>query len=593
MKSSNGKSVVLYYTSWATYGRNHQVVDVAKLIDAGATDISYAFFNLVQEGAGWVIKSGDSWADFEKTHTEGILPADNWEDSSNKQAGNLGQFRKLRASGKDFKLHLSVGGWTWSKNFSSAVKTVESRNILIKSIVDFFTTYPVFDGIDFDWEYLSSDGKNYGNDGNEASSTDPDNFISFMTSLRQQLESKGMHKTLSMCVVAAPEKAVFPIEKVHPVIDELRVMTYDFHCGSWGETKSAHQTNPRKSSHGVYSLEEAADFYIGRGVPASKILVGVAFYSRGFGNTDGIGKPSSGGSPDFEFAEEMGVVPYRMLPRPGATEMFDEEAKAGYSYDPSRKVLNTYDTVESVKEKAKLVLEKGLKGLIVWDSSGDAPVTSPRNLTRVMGQYLLQGSSSTLPPVSVPPPLVTAPANAPAVPITPQVPTPAPVPTPQTPVVTTQPPASTSTSNSNPTSGNISAWTPYNKYEAGTLVTFEGKVYQAIMTHSALDPSWTPNIASLWKETTTPVPTATPAQPQTTQPQTTQPQTTPAPPVTQPPPVYPQIVQPPPVYTPLPNTNTSTNTTTTPQQNSSQQDQKDCCKLLDEIYDKIRQFKGV
>jgi GH18 family chitinase len=43
-----------------------------------------------------------------------------------------------------------------------------------------------------------------------------------------------------MCVVAAPEKAVFDIENVHPLVDEIRIMTYDFHSGGFGEKITRH-----------------------------------------------------------------------------------------------------------------------------------------------------------------------------------------------------------------------------------------------------------------------------------------------------------------------------------------------------------------
>ena len=44
-----------------------------------------------------------------------------------------------------------------------------------------------------------------------------------------------------------------------------------------------------------------------------------------------------------------GVVDYKALPEPGAIEMWDNVAQAGYSYDASRKVLNTYDVPQAVK----------------------------------------------------------------------------------------------------------------------------------------------------------------------------------------------------------------------------------------------------
>lgn len=90
MKSTNGKVLNVYHTSWSTYERNFQVTDLAKQIELGATDVSYAFFNLVQQGAGWVIVSGDSYSDFEKSFANGIAPPDTWQDADAKQAGNFG-----------------------------------------------------------------------------------------------------------------------------------------------------------------------------------------------------------------------------------------------------------------------------------------------------------------------------------------------------------------------------------------------------------------------------------------------------------------------------------------------------------------------
>ncbi|KAI3631898.1 hypothetical protein MIR68_010067, partial [Amoeboaphelidium protococcarum] len=415
-----GKVINVYHTSWSNYGRNFQVADLGKQIDAGVSDVSYAFFNLVQEANGWIIKSGDEWAEFQKTYgTDGkasVGKPDTWEDSSANNAGNFGQLRKLKEAGKQFNLHLSVGGWTWSKNFSLAVRTQESRTMLIGSIIQFFKAYTFFNGVDFDWEYLSNDGKNYGNEGNIAHPDDCDNFQLFLKQLRTEMQSNGFGSyIIGMCVVADPAKAVFDIESVHPLVDEIRIMTYDFHSGAWGEKITRHHTSTRKSQFSNFSAEEAVDFYLSRGVPSTKLLIGVAFYSRGFSNSEGLGKVANGNSPDFQFAEEMGVVPYHMLPRPGDTEYFDPEAQAGYSYSETRKVFNSYDTVESVRAKCKLVKEKNLKGIIVWESAGHTrEVGGPRCLITAMRNEF-SGQSPVNPPPVNPPPVNPPPVNPPPV----------------------------------------------------------------------------------------------------------------------------------------------------------------------------------
>ena len=129
-----------------------------------------------------------------------------------------------------------------------------------------------------------------------------------------------------------------------PYLDEFHVMSNDFLDGSWGESIASHHTNLYPANHTKYSTKAAVDAFISKGVPRDKILIGAAYYSRGFSNTDGLGKPASGGSADKSW--EDGVVDYKKLPITGATEYYDSEACAAYFYDPVRRIFNRYDNVE-------------------------------------------------------------------------------------------------------------------------------------------------------------------------------------------------------------------------------------------------------
>jgi len=305
--SNTGKRAIYYHTNWSCYGRNYQVKDIPSHVH----DIAYAFYNINADG---MIVTGDSWADTDKRYTggDGVAPPDSWNDSSSSYFGNFGQLKKLKDSGRTLNIQLSVGGWTWSKNFSPAMSTDQTRSNAVNCLITLFKKYPIFCGVSLDWEYLSNNGINYGNGGNLTNPQDADNFILFLHKLRNAFNSNGMNNyIISFCCSADPNKAKFPIVKIASLIDELHVMTYDFHDGNWGETKTAHHTNPRKSSHGTWSCEEAADFYISQGVPSTKIYIGGALYSRGFANTDGLGKSASGGSPDMSW--EKGVVDTKLF----------------------------------------------------------------------------------------------------------------------------------------------------------------------------------------------------------------------------------------------------------------------------------------
>ncbi|BFZ63185.1 hypothetical protein YB2330_004305 [Saitoella coloradoensis] len=385
-----GKRAIYYHTNWATYSRNYQVADLP--IDY-ISDIAYAFYNLAQNdtAGGYTIKSGDEWADLQNPLIgKGVEPQNTW-DSPDVELGNLGQFYKLKENGKDFDLSLSIGGWSWSTYFSDAVSTEASRKTLAASIVQLFESRPVFSGVSIDWEYLSDDNVNYGNTGNHVSTADPVNFMAFLTELRAQLAAASMSDyEISFCVTAAPEKIAFPVAEVVALVDQLHVMTYDFADGNWGDSISAHQANLFDSPYGKWSVDSAVKAYLNYGVPASKIYIGAPFYSRGFANTDGLGQSASGGSPDMSW--ETGVMDYKDLPVAGATEYFDEVAQAGYSYDPARRVFNTYETPRSLLSKCQYIHDMGLGGIIVWESSADAEYTSDRSLIKVLYENLTHGT---------------------------------------------------------------------------------------------------------------------------------------------------------------------------------------------------------
>jgi chitinase len=414
-----GKRAIYYFCNWSCYARNYQVKDIPEDV----MDIAYAFYNLDSSGN---VLTGDSWADTEKRYigVDSVHPPDSWNDNNtNSFYGNFGQLKKVINSGRPLNIQLSIGGWTWSKSFSDAISNQGSRSNFVASVIALFKKFPIFNGVSLDWEYLSNDGVNYGNAGNTVRKEDPTNFELFLKELREKLDNNGMrHYTIAFCCTAAPEKVKWNVKTLAPYIDEFHLMTYDFHDGNWGEKIACHHTNPRKSSYGKWSCEEAADYYIAQGVPSQKIFIGGAFYSRGFANTTGLGKPANGGSPDKSW--ENGIVDYKDLPISGAIEYIDPESKAAYSYDPVRKVLNSYDNKESIIEKCRIIFEKNLGGIIIWENSGDKRnYKDPRNLTRVLKENLTHGkpqlaslnSPSPPPPTNVPSTLVpTPPTNVPS-----------------------------------------------------------------------------------------------------------------------------------------------------------------------------------
>lgn len=59
---------------------------------------------------------------------------------------------------------------------------------------------------------------------------------------------------------------------------------------------------------------------------------------------------------------ENGVWDYKALPKAGAKEIMDEKIGASWSYDANSRVMVSYDTKETAREKAEYIKKHGLGG---------------------------------------------------------------------------------------------------------------------------------------------------------------------------------------------------------------------------------------
>ena len=355
------KELVCYYGNWDTYQRNFQIADIDV---SSITTIVYSFMNVNSSG---VVTLSDTYADIEKQFNS---PGDYVSEPDNKKQmpyyGNFNQLRALKLKNPNLRIEFSVGGWTYSNYFSDAVLP-QNQSTFIKTISDLLKKYTFFDGLCIDWEYPSQTGMNYGESGNISRSSDPINFLNFLKKLNVEIGPGRV----SSCFTGDPKKMDFDIKAFVPELRRFDIMTYDFSDGAWGDTVTAHNSNLYKTKYTPFSIEETIDFYLSKGIPSTKIMIGAVTYSRGFSNTLGPGKPCQGQSLDKTW--ENGIVDYKLLPRPGAIEYYDPLAGAAYTYDSNLKVLNSFDNVVSAALKAQYVHTKNLGGIIVWEASSDFP----------------------------------------------------------------------------------------------------------------------------------------------------------------------------------------------------------------------------
>jgi chitinase len=92
---------------------------------------------------------------------------------------------------------LSVGGWTGSQYFSTAMGSAANRTAFVHAVLSLVKTYDL-DGIDFDWEYPGKQGIGC----NTILLNDSANFLSFLQELR--LHPAGKNIILSATVYITP-----------------------------------------------------------------------------------------------------------------------------------------------------------------------------------------------------------------------------------------------------------------------------------------------------------------------------------------------------------------------------------------------------
>jgi chitinase len=379
-----------YFIQWGIYGRNFVVQDLEDNGTASRlTHINYAFGNVAPNGAGDVVcSSGDPWADYQTS-----FPADQDVDGVQEMGepllGNFNQLKELKAKHPELKVLISLGGWTWSRYFSDAALTVESRATLVESCIDLFikgnlpeigdqggtgTGAGVFDGIDLDWEWPGSEG----NAGNIIRPEDKQNFTELVAEFRAQLDRYGAqtrkHYELTAFLPAAPAKidAGFEVRKVFRYFDFATVQGYDFH-GTW-ETTTNHQAqlfSPRRDPDPAgFSLDLAIDTYRARGAPPSKLVVGVPYFGRGWAGVPnvnrGLYQPATGPAPG---TWEPGVEDYKVLATKPGKRYHDLINGAHWLYDGMQ--WWSYDDPLTVARKMVYVRVNRLGGAMVWSLDAD------------------------------------------------------------------------------------------------------------------------------------------------------------------------------------------------------------------------------
>jgi chitinase len=356
-----GNKVVGYYTEWGVYQRNYHVKNIDTSGSAAKLNvINYAFGNVTNGQCA----IGDSYADYDRFYdaassVDGV--ADTWDAGALR--GNFNQLRKLKKKYPNLRVVWSFGGWTWSGGFGQAAANASAFANSCYNLVEDPRWADVFDGIDIDWEYPNACGLSCDTSGFSA-------YRNLMSALRSRFGSGN----LVTAAITADGTGGGKIDAADyggaaQYVDWYNVMTYDF-FGAFAATGPTAPHSPLYSYSGIpvagFYSDAAIQKLKSKGIPASKLLLGIGFYGRGW---TGVTQSAPGGSATGPApgTYEQGIEDYKVLkntcPANGTV--------AGTAYAYCGGQWWSYDTPGTIGGKMSYAKSQGLAGAFFWELSGD------------------------------------------------------------------------------------------------------------------------------------------------------------------------------------------------------------------------------
>uniref|UniRef100_W8B3L3 Acidic mammalian chitinase n=1 Tax=Ceratitis capitata TaxID=7213 RepID=W8B3L3_CERCA len=352
--ADNGKYVVCYQGTWATYRQSNGKYDVNNIDPFLCTHLMYAFFGIEESGE---LRITDPALDL----------GENGED------GYISKFNALKLQNPSLKTIAAVGGWNeGSRNFSIVANDPERRQRFVRSAVQFIQRHG-FDGLDMDWEYP--------NQRHNLTFDDKNNFVTLLRELKEGF--KPFQYILTAAVGASPATASisYNITEISKYLDIINVMAYDIH-GTWESVTGYNAPlyagpNDTTEASRQLNLDAIIKYWLAQGAPREKLVAGVPFYGHTFTLADAaqhsVGSPSSGAGIAGQYSGEAGSIGYMELCERMLTEQWqvewDEAQLVPYAYLGQQWV--SFDNPRSIGLKAQYAKDNNLGGVMVWSLETD------------------------------------------------------------------------------------------------------------------------------------------------------------------------------------------------------------------------------
>ena len=267
-------------------------------------------------------------------------------------AANLAYLRSLKAKNPRLKVLLSVGGWE-AEGFSDAALSAASRARLCRKR----RRAPAHALARRCRPRLGVPGpKRRGHQVAPAGQAELHGAAEDRARAARRARAAADRYLLT---IASADREYFDfteMDKLHVYLDFINVMTYDFF----------NSLTPTTGHHaGLYASAYAAPTdrnadasikqHLAAGIPADKLVLGVAFYGRGFAGVKpehrGLNQPYE----RFEAAHSYAELVDKFIGRNGFVREWDARAQAPFLWNAQTRAFITYDDPQSIAVKADYV----------------------------------------------------------------------------------------------------------------------------------------------------------------------------------------------------------------------------------------------
>jgi len=302
---------------------------------------------------------------------------------------------------------LSIGGWTGSRYFSTAVGSAQNRTAFVQAVMNLTETYDL-DGVDFDWEYPNMQGMGC----NEINANDTANFLLFLQELRAAPGGAALEVTAAVYVDPFNDAAGAPsadLSGFAAVFDWIVIMNYDTKTnaavGAGSRSPLDDSCAPAGAKTGSAMSSVAA--WHAAGIPLRQLVLGVPAHAHSYDvapsvavsrtnatqlteypafaaerkvgdRWDGTGGEDACGvtwGPGGTFAYwgliEEGFLHEDGSPRDGILHRYDDCSETPFVYNPDTRVLVTYENARSYAAKGDFIHTSGLGGFAMWEAGAD------------------------------------------------------------------------------------------------------------------------------------------------------------------------------------------------------------------------------